>query len=474
MRRRVAALLGTLLGVLAVLAGWFVVQDHGARTAQSLALARATDTARFADLSILAFQTDRWEAVGLEMARFEQVHGVAVAVVDLEGRTLAASRPDLLGDGPVHRADVAASIRRALAGAPAGPLPPIRPWSDGDYVVAQPVGADAQTLGAAVTISPVAAEATTERQYLLLVTVLVLLGLLLVVGAVALPLGRWVLRPLQLLEQAAERVAGGDLDHPVQVRSATPELRSLAASFDRMVDGTRILLARQDQFVTDASHELRNPLTALRLQMDLLGLHLAHGPAQARAPLDAAAREVNRLSEVTEELLTLARAGVPTGGAEPVDVAAVLRRTEQRWAGRLPGLTVELPDAAVSPALRARPQALERVLDVLLENVQVHAGGAPAVVRVRAEPGGPDDHGHGSGRVVVEVADEGPGVSSADLPHVRTRFWRSARSANRPGSGLGVAIAEQLVAGSGGTLTVDLNEPSGLVVRTSWLRQTGG
>ncbi|GAA1398434.1 HAMP domain-containing sensor histidine kinase [Pseudonocardia kongjuensis] len=463
MRRRVAVLLGTLLGVLTVLTGWFVVQDHGARTAQGLALARATDTARFADLSILAFQTDRWGAVGQEMARFEQVHGVAVAVVDLEGRTLAASRPGLLGDGDAQRPDVARAIRRALAGAPAGPLPPIRPWSGGDYVAAQPVGADAQTLGAAVTISPVEPEAAAVRQYLLLVTAIGLLGLLLVVGAVALPLGRWVLHPLRLLERAAERVAGGDLDHPVRVRHATPELRSLAASFDRMVDGTRTLLARQDQFVTDASHELRNPLTALRLQIDLLELRLAGGPAAARAPLDAAVREVNRLSEVTEELLTLARAGVPTGGAEPVDPATVLRRTGQRWAGRLPGLTFESPAGPDVPALAARPQAVERVLDILLENVQLHAAGAPAVVRVCTGPPGP-----GPGRVVIEVADRGPGVGSAELPHVRTRFWRSARSANRPGSGLGVAIAEQLVAGSGGTLTVAHNEPSGLVVRTVW------
>ena len=90
------------------------------------------------------------------------------------------------------------------------------------------------------------------------------------------------------------------------------------------------------------------------------------------------------------------------------------------------------------------------------------------MVRVRTEPGGPGDREPGRGWVVIEVADRGPGVSSAELPHVRTRFWRSARSANRPGSGLGVAIAEQLVAGSGGTLTVGHHEPSGLVVRTVW------
>lgn len=454
MRTRVAVLLTACLAVVMAVVVIALAQADAARRSQQLALDRAADTARFADLSLLGFQTGFWTAAAQEMARFEDLYGVRVAVVDLEGVPQATS-PQLDGELPDN---VRAEVRAALAGAPQRRLDPVYPWRRDDYVAAQPVGADSQTLGAAVTVSPTGGLA---RDSALRAGFLMLGGsgaLLAVVGLVAAPLGAWVLRPVSRLERAAHRVASGDLDHPLGPGSGAPELRSLQASFDTMTRSVRSLLARQEQFVVDASHELGNPLTALRLQLEVLATSPGfdeRGRGRGRAALV----ELDRVSSIVADLLALARAGAPTGSSVRTDAAAEVHAAAERWTAR--GLAVGVSVAAAngpSVVLTAPAHALERVLDALLVNAAIHAPGVP--VRLRTTVGG--------GEVLVEVTDTGPGLAPDELALARTRFWRSKAALGRPGSGLGLAIVEQLVASAGGRIELTGAEPSGLVVRTWW------
>jgi two-component system, OmpR family, sensor kinase len=125
-----------------------------------------------------------------------------------------------------------------------------------------------------------------------------------------------IARPIRRLDQAARQVAGGDLDTSVAVEGST-EQRSLARTFNEMTQRVKRLLRVQQDFVADASHQLRTPLTGLRLRLEVLGDRF-RGEETVGAEVDAAMREIDRLSQIVDELLILSRAGereLPGAGA---------------------------------------------------------------------------------------------------------------------------------------------------------------
>ena len=148
------------------------------------------------------------------------------------------------------------------------------------------------------------------------------------IAAVGFLLARSVTRPVQKLEETAEQMAEGDLSARAPTEHGAPELRALAATFNRTAGRLEQLVDAQERFVADAAHQLRSPLAALRLRLENFEPHL---PASEAPKVDATIEEVARLSRIVDGLLMLARSDVDHAGLHPVDVAEVARERVDAW-----------------------------------------------------------------------------------------------------------------------------------------------
>ncbi|TFV89916.1 ATP-binding protein [Blastococcus sp. CT_GayMR16] len=313
----------------------------------------------------------------------------------------------------------------------------------GDLVyVAVPVTSGGQVHGAVRVTYPIRElDVLVQRNWLRLT--LLSLGILVAVAVIGTVLARQVTRPVRRLEDAARDLADGRLDARVPVDVGPPELRSLGETFNRTAGRLERLLTAQRQFVADASHQLRSPLTALRLRLENLERHV---PAEQQDRLRAAVRETDRLGRVVESLLLLARADAAAGTPGPVDVDDVLRGRLEVWRTVAAQQDVRLVDDVTVHALAlGLPGALEQILDNLLSNAITasQAGGTVTVGTSASEPGW----------VEVSVTDDGPGLSEEQRLRAFDRFWQAPDRAGG-GSGLGLAIARDLAEVSGATITL--------------------
>ena len=259
--------------------------------------------------------------------------------------------------------------------------------------------------------------------------------------------------PLRRLEEVAQRVAGGDTGARAPVEGSR-EQRSLAESFNEMTDRLGRLVGSQRAFVEDASHQLRTPLTGLRLRIEE-AREQGVSPAAA-AQLDAGIAEVDRLAAIVEELLVLGRAGERELPGERLALAEVIERALTRWSAAASerGVGLERGELEGGAVWCAAADA-DRALDVLLENAVAYSPPA-ARVTVASAPGR------------IEVRDRGPGLDAGEEEAVFERFHRgSAGRAGPAGSGLGLAIARELARAWGGEVTLRAREGGGAVATLS-------
>jgi signal transduction histidine kinase len=287
---------------------------------------------------------------------------------------------------------------------------------------------------------------------------------LLTAAIVAVMFARWVGRPLSDLDAAAQRLGGGALDTRSATGHGPPEVRRLAVTFNTMAGRLETLVHGNRAMMADVSHQLRTPLAALRLRLDLL----AQDADQATAhELTAAQGEIARLSRLVDGLLAVARAeNVVT---KPVEVAAdaVIQDRAAAWRPvaeeRGVGLTTECPGPV---RVSLGDGHLEQIVDNLLANA-LDAVPSRGQVEVSAVATGQE------ARIIV--ADDGPGMSRQQQ---QTAFRRFAGS-SPAGAGLGLAIVHRLVMSNGGSvalsdtpgggLTVTVNLPGGPPDRARWL-----
>ncbi len=261
---------------------------------------------------------------------------------------------------------------------------------------------------------------------------LLLLALGGVVAAAALGwwLARRIVRPVVKLRDTAEQIASTqDLSTPIPT-DGDGEVGSLARSFTTMVDALATSREQQQRLITDASHEMRTPLTSLRTNIELLGR--AELPDAERGEVvDALQLEVGELSDLVAELVELATDRSRDEAPEPVvlaDLANDVATRAIRRSGREVTVTAE-PDAS---SVVGQPAQLERAISNLVDNALKYSpAGTPVEIAVTSTD--------------VVVRDRGPGIAPEDLPHVFDRFYRSTLARSEPGSGLGLAIVEQIV-----------------------------
>jgi two-component system, OmpR family, sensor kinase len=304
---------------------------------------------------------------------------------------------------------------------------------------AVPVTNNGRVVGAArVTQSLEAVHSKIRRGVLALVAI----------GAFALVVGlalAWFLanslsRPLRNLAATARRVEGGDLSARAEAAGAK-EQREVSAAFNDMAERLEVVLAAQREFVANASHQLRTPLTGLRLRLES-----ARGKAgrDASQELEAAEQEVERMAQLLTSLLTLARDGDTPGEGHPVSLARAAERAHERWAGTAvqDGRELQLVGAG-DATIAASEEDLAILLDNLIENGLRYS---PSSVGV--------DWGQDGGQAWLAVLDEGPGLAPGEENRLFERFARGSAGGNSSGTGLGLAIVQTLARRWRGTVSL--------------------
>ena len=284
---------------------------------------------------------------------------------------------------------------------------------------------------------------------------------LLLSGAASWWLSRAITRPIQQLTVAAEAVAQGRFDHSVPMRSRD-ELGRLSRTFNDMT--ARLQAARQMQvdFVADVSHELRTPLTSIKGTVETLRGGAVNDLEVRDRFLETIETETDRLSRLVNDLLLLSRADSTALNLcrEAIDLAKLIQTVVDRMtpqaATRDLTLRIEIDPAA--PLVWAEADRIEQVLVNLLDNALKYSR-SKGTVTVSASAT-PDRF------ALVQVRDEGVGITANDLPRIGQRFYRAdkARVRAEGGHGLGLAIAQSLVHAHGGELWLNSQEGKGTIV----------
>nr|WP_203622071.1 sensor histidine kinase [Streptomyces anulatus] len=278
--------------------------------------------------------------------------------------------------------------------------------------------------------------------------------LLVVVAGVTWLVTRRALRPVEgIRREMAAITASEDLARRVPEPGSRDEIAALARTTNETLTVLEASVERQRRFVADASHELRSPIASLRTQLEVAEAH------PELLDLPGAVADTVRLQVLAADLLLLARldAGEKPGSAT-VELGALVREEVSQRTGDRIAVGVEVPQGGAFEVNGSRGQ-LSRVIGNLLDNAQRHAEGSVAV-SVAADGRG----------VLVEVRDDGAGVPEDERERIFERFVRldDARSRDDGGAGLGLAIARDVAARHGGTLTVDRAAEGGAAFRL-WL-----
>ncbi|WP_043266426.1 HAMP domain-containing sensor histidine kinase [Streptomyces sp. CT34] len=465
MRTRLLPLLLVLMAAVLLALGIPLAVINAGVAQQKVVVDRIDDAARFASLaqfvtarpSVAAGaktpeEDERLATLRAELTRYYGLYGIRAGVFYRDHTPMAAAPQDL----PVPAdGEGAQAFSEALAGRRSHDPHQIWPWDDtGRIPVASPVIRDGDVVAVVVTDSPTGQMRSRILHGWLLIAAGEAAAVLVAVGA-AFRLTGWVLRPVRVLDTASHDIATGRMNARVAATAGPPELRRLARSFNEMADHVEEVLEQQRAFVADASHQLRNPLAALLLRIELLALELPDGNEE----IASVRTEGKRLARVLDDLLGLALAEHSAADLQLTDVAALAAERVGSWRPLADDKGVRLTYEG-HPAVTgwADPVALSSALDAVVDNaLKFTPAGEPVTVAVAAD----------GARVRITVADRGPGLAEDELARIGDRFWRSSRHQNVSGSGLGLSITRALLAAGGATIAYAPHPPHGLEVTVS-------
>ena len=302
------------------------------------------------------------------------------------------------------------------------------------------------------------------------------IALILPLGLVAaLLMGSWIARralaPVdRIITEVREITDGRSLHRRLAEPMVKDELGRLTETLNQMMTRLERSFAALRRFTADASHELKTPLTVLRAGVER-AITMPSLPSEALAALEETLQEINRMTELVEALLMLARADEGTAPLhrETVDLRAIVEETGET--GELlaaeAGVSMEVAtpaDPVIVPVDASRIRQL--ILNLLTNAVKyTPAGGS---VRLQLGPS--------NGRVTLTVADSGVGIAPGDLPHIFDRFWRAdsarTRTGERSGTGLGLAICKWIAEAHGGTIDVQSRPGRGTTFTVTLPRET--
>lgn len=424
---------------------------------QKVVVDRIDDTARFAALaqfvtdgptgSPLSAEDERTETLRRELSSYYGVYGIRAGVFYRSGAAMANAPDDwfLPLTGEVREA-----FQEALLSRRSHDPQQVWPWQRNRLIVASPVIRDGDVVAVVVTDSPTGPMRSRTLRGWLLIGAGEIAAMLLAVGA-ALRLTGWVLRPVRVLDATTHDIATGRLKSRVAVAGGPPELRRLARSFNEMADNVEDVLEQQRAFVADASHQLRNPLSALLLRIELLALELPEDNEE----IASVRTEGKRLTQVLDDLLDLALAEHAEADLRLTDIGQLAAERVAAWAPAAEARGVRLTGDCPPTTAWSDPITLSSALDAVIDNA-VKFTPEDGTVEVTVASNGATS--------TVDVTDTGPGLTDEELARVGDRFWRSGRHQNVKGSGLGLSITRALLGAAGGSIAYEHHEPHGLRV----------
>ena len=270
-----------------------------------------------------------------------------------------------------------------------------------------------------------------------------------------------VSRPIRRVEAQANALASGDFSGTLSETDGPQEIRSLAVAFNTMATKLDSLIRQQRAFASDASHQLRTPLTALLLRIESAREALESDPARATDRLRDAEIEVERLTTIVEGLLAIARSDGGSTDPIPVDIATIARDRVENWRALAEEQNITIAyDGPVSAPALAIGGAVEQIVDNLVDNAIGHSPAGTAVL-VRVRPLERD--------VELTVVDAGPGMTPEQRERAFDRFWRADSTTD--GSGLGLAIVKNLAELGRGTVSLaPASTGSGLAATVVFVR----
>ncbi|UUN29561.1 HAMP domain-containing sensor histidine kinase [Streptomyces sp. FIT100] len=453
MRTRLLPLLIVLMAGVLLALGFPLAVSLAAAEQQRVVVDRLDDTARFAAQAQfvtdgISGQDERRETLEEELSRYHSVYGMRTGVFYRTDAAMARA-PEFwqIPEGEGRRA-----FNEALLGRRSHDPPQVWPWQENArLVIASPVVRDGDVVAVVVTDSPTGQLRSRILTGWLLIGAGETAAMLLALVA-AERLTGWVLRPVRVLDAATHDIATGRLNSRVAAAGGPPELRRLARSFNEMADNVEEVLEQQRAFVADASHQLRNPLAALLLRIELLALELPEGNEE----IASVRTEGKRLAQVLDDLLDLALAEHASTDLRLSDIGALAAERVAAWRPLADEKGVRLSGHG-SPAVTAwaDPVALSSALDAVIDNALKFT---PAGEEVRVEVSADGETS------TIVITDRGPGLTDEELGRVGDRFWRSNRHQNVKGSGLGLSITRALLTAGGGSISYAHAEPTGLRV----------
>uniref|UniRef100_A0AAU2V0V1 histidine kinase n=1 Tax=Streptomyces sp. NBC_00003 TaxID=2903608 RepID=A0AAU2V0V1_9ACTN len=466
MRTRLLPLLIFLLALVLVAFGFPLALSVAHAQQQRVVVDRIDDTARFAALAQFVTATDgndtnsaeRLTTLEEELNRYSTLYGIHTGVFFRNGAAMASAPP---GWSVPAKGEGYMAFHEALAGRRSHDPAQVWPWQRGRLVVASPVVREGDVIAVVVTDSPTGSMRSDTLHGWLLIAAGELAAMLLAVGA-AFRLTGWVLRPVRVLDAVTHDIATGRMNSRVAAAGGPPELRRLAHSFNEMADNVEEVLEQQRAFVADASHQLRNPLSALLLRIELLALELPEGNEE----IASVRTEGKRLAQVLDDLLGLALAEHAAADLQLTDVGELVGERVAAWRPLAEDKGVRLiADGSAAATGWADPVALSSALDAVIDNALKFTPEGEDV-RVTVAVDGP--------RATVTVTDRGPGLTDEELGRIGDRFWRAGRHQNIKGSGLGLSISRALLAAGGGTIAYAHHDPHGLRVTVTVPRTQPG
>ncbi|RAX46361.1 sensor histidine kinase [Arthrobacter sp. AQ5-06] len=466
MKLRVLGILSVLALLIVIIASNAILTSAGRELTQELQINRAASLNRLAQVAFDAASAGETAQLQTEMDRYSELYGEGV-LIRLQQGTLRS------GGLNEDRADVRDAVARANLNLSDTTLTPLQPFDSGSEVISRSFGSASQVLGEAVLeVNLDAARQKLRERWLVVGLAAAALGAVLLLGAARVT--GWVLRPVHRLNAAVTELEATGRTGQLP-EAGPPELRELSRSFTTMAQTVSHSLDSQRQLIADTSHELRNPVGALRLRIDLLQLEL-----KTAREHDAAAgvlAELERVEEILDGVLRLAAAehrasedsargplGTPSRGAQaPLDPYPILQEETERAgpAAQRSGASILLadpPEPAVPIACNAAE--LAQMVGELLNNAIKYAPGAHISVAARAR----------QGTVTLEVSDDGPGLSADERTAATSRFWRSPAHRKIRGTGLGMTIVDKLAGANGGWLGLAEASPHGLIARLEFPR----
>ena len=289
--------------------------------------------------------------------------------------------------------------------------------------------------------------------FILFIAVLAVVGLSIVLASQA-------TNPINELTRAMREIRSDRLNRRLKWAHRHDEVGRLAETFDDLLARLEEAFARERQFISDASHELKTPLTSINANAQLLARWGDRDETIRKESLETIISESSSLANMVNGMLTLAKA--ESGDAvpkEPVSLPAIANDAIGSTAARAheKGLTLELDRGDAAPIVIADPHLLRQMISNLIDNAIKFTERGGVTVRVRALPD----------EAVVEVEDTGPGIDEEELGLVFDRFYRTDKSRNRavPGTGLGLAIVRSIARIHGGRVEVERAPGGGALFR---------